>query len=87
MFARSCSTLLVFYVGGFVTAGALFGLFQPMLRGRVGTTIGCILGGVIVVFAIAIGDGKGIHGIDWIAYPAMGIVFGGAAAYGLLEES
>ena len=76
---------LAFYVGGFGTGGALFGALRPVLRGRAGVYTGCMLVGVVVMLAIALGD-KGslaaLDAVDWVVLPGMGVLFGCAAAYG-----
>lgn len=77
--------VLAFYVGGFAIGGATFGALRPLLRGTVGIYVGCMLVGVIVMLAIALGDqGKlgALDAVDWVALPAMGMLFGGAVAYG-----
>jgi hypothetical protein len=44
-----------------------------------------MLVGVIVMLAIALGDQGSLgalDAVDWVALPAMGMLLGGAAAYG-----
>jgi hypothetical protein len=82
--------ILVFYVGGFGAGGALIGALRPLLRGKGGVYVGCMLAGIVVMLAIAIGD-KGrlsaLDGVDWVAMPLMGMVFGSAAAYGFTRNT
>ena len=82
--------VLAFYVGSFIVAGAIFGLLQPLWKGRLGITVGCMLAGVVAVVGIGIGDSGGIgqlDAVDWVMLPALGMLFGGAMAYGLLKRS
>lgn len=77
--------MLVFYVGGFTLGGAVLGVVRPLLRGNVGVYIGCMLVGVVVMFTIAISDKGSLWALDppdWIAFAAMGILFGAAGAFG-----
>jgi hypothetical protein len=80
---------LVFYVGGFGAGGALIGALRPMIRGKSGVYVACMLAGMVVMLAIAIGD-KGrlsaLAGVDWVALPMMGIFFCSAAAYGFTRK-
>ena len=77
--------LLAFYVGGFAVGGAVFGALRPLLRGTAGVYDGCMLVGVIVMLAIALGDKGSLRALDtfdWVVLPALGVLFGGAAAWG-----
>jgi hypothetical protein len=80
---------LTFYVGGFGAGGALIGALRPLLHGKGGVYVGCMLAGIVVMLAIAVGD-KGslsaLDGVDWVAMPLMGMVFGSAAAYGFTRN-
>ena len=80
--------VLMFYVGGFGATGATVGAARSLLPRTAALVIGCVLGGVIVVLAIAAGD-KGLGALDrmdWIVYPILGMTFGAAAAIGLLRK-
>jgi hypothetical protein len=76
---------IAFYIGGFGTGGALFGALRPLLPGKGGVYAGCMLVGVIVMLAIAVGD-KGslaaLDAVDWVVMPAVGMLFGAGAAFG-----
>ena len=76
---------IAFYIGGFALGGAVFGALRPLLRGKKGIYIGCMLVGIIVMLSIAVGD-KGSLGaldsFDWIALPILGAILGSAGAYG-----
>ncbi len=80
--------VLTFYVGGFSGAGAIVGTARSLLPKTAALVIGCLLGGVVVVLAIAAGD-QGLGALDrtdWIVYPILGMTFGAAAAIGLLRK-
>ena len=80
---------LEFYVGGFVAAGVFIGFLWPALPGRVGKIIAFMFGGVILIFAIAVGDQGSFAALDRtdrIAMTLLGMVFGAAAAYGYLRN-
>lgn len=77
--------VLSFYVGGFAVGGALFGAMRPLLRGRTGVYIGCMIAGVIVTFAVLIADRETFGTLPWpfwILFAALGMIFGSAFAYG-----
>src|SRR6185437_8472342 len=81
---------LAFYVGSFIAAGALFGLLRPILKGRVGITVGCMLAGIVVALGIGVSDAGGVRAIDgstWVFLPLFGMFLGGALAYGFLRRS
>lgn len=82
--------LLAFYVGGFMAAGVLIGAFWPALRGTASKTLVFMLGGVVMMFFIVVGDEGSVAAIDTadrIFIIVLGIVFGAAAAYGYLRNS
>jgi hypothetical protein len=81
--------LLVFYVGGFALVGGLLGAARIHDRGRAIIVLGYVVGGVILMLAIVAGDDgslSGMHGSDWLWLPALGALFGAAAAYGHLRR-
>ena len=81
--------LLLFYVGGFTAAGALVGTLAPLLRTKFSIYLGASLAGIVVMFAIAVGD-KGslsaLDGFDYVAMPLLGVLFGCAGAYGWTRD-
>jgi hypothetical protein len=60
--------MLGFYIGGFVVAGAVVGVLRPALRTKEGIYAAMVLGGAIVMNAIAIAnDGwSAMTRGDWI---------------------
>jgi hypothetical protein len=68
----------------------LIGALRPLLRGKGGVYVACMLAGIVVMLALAIGyEGRlsALEGVDWVAMPLLGMVFGCAAAYGFTRNS
>jgi len=81
--------LLVFYVGGFAFVGGILGAVRIQERGRTAIVFGAMAAGIVVMFAFVAGDKGGLSGmdrLDWIVLPALGALFGAAAAYGYLRR-
>ncbi|HEX5409860.1 MAG TPA: hypothetical protein VFW89_08835 [Gemmatimonadaceae bacterium] len=81
---------LAIYVGSFIAAGALFGLLRPILKGRVGIIVGCMLAGIVVMLGVGFAEAGGVRALDgalWVILPVFGMVFGAALAYGFLRMS
>ena len=79
--------LMIFYVGGFILAGAVVGALRPFLQSASAIYSAMALGGAIVMNAIAIAD-QGLAAMtlgDWTAMTVIGAFFGCAAAYGFLR--
>lgn len=73
-----------------MAAGVLIGAFWPALRGTASKTLVFMLGGVVMMFFIVVGDEGSVAAIDTadrIFIIVLGIVFGAAAAYGYLRNS
>jgi len=75
------------YVAGFSLIGGILTAVRIHERGRGILYLGYMVGGVIVMLAIAIGDQgwKGLALVDWIVLSAIGLLFGAAAAHGHLR--
>ena len=77
--------VLIYYVGGFTIAGALVSALWPRLTTKFSKYIGFSLAGIVVTFAISVGEKGGLKGldrVDLIASVLLGILFGCAFAYG-----
>jgi len=75
------------YAAGFSLVGGILTAVRIHERGRGILYLGYMVGGVIVMLAIAIGDQgwKGLALVDWIVLSAIGLLFGAAAAHGHLR--
>ena len=75
----------IYYVGGFTIAGMLTSALWPRLTSKFSKYVGFSVAGIVVTFAISIGEKGGLNGldrVDLIASVLLGILFGCAFAYG-----
>jgi hypothetical protein len=77
-------TAILFYVGGFTIAGVFIGLTWPMLRGKIAKSLAFVAGGVVLVYAIAVGTEGSWSALDTADYVFIAL-FG--AALGLAAVS
>ena len=88
--SSSDARLLAFYVIGFAVGGAAYGMVRAVFTKTLGLVMGFMLGGVVVMFAIMVGDEGSFAALDQMDVVfgvIMGIVFGAAAAIGVLRKS
>ena len=81
-------SVLAYYLVGFAIAGAVAGAARSTFSKKVAIVLGCMLGGMIVVFAILVGEEGSIHALteeELLICPVLGVVFGAAAAAGILS--